>query len=149
MTVVRYPLKLLRLRPEARLPVQASASASGFDLYACVPQPGYIDITPDPLPVPTGIAIEFPYGLDVQIRPRSGLSARGVAVTLGTIDADYRGELLVTMYLFGSHDRFRVNHGDRIAQLIVGYLAPVDLLEVDRLTPTERGGGGHGSTGLR
>ena len=149
MTEQRYSLKLLRLRPEAKLPVLASASASGFDLYACVPRPGYIDITSDPVPVPTGIAVEFPYGLDVTIRPRSGLSARGVAVTLGTIDADYRGELLVTMYLFGSLERFRVNHGDRIAQLVVGYLAPVELLEVDTLSPTERGGGGHGSTGLR
>jgi dUTP pyrophosphatase len=142
-------LKLLRLRPDARLPVRASAAASGLDLYACLPHPGYLDLTADPTPVPTGIAIEFPFGLDVQIRPRSGLSSKGVMTTLGTIDADYRGELLVTMYLIGSRQSFRVAHGDRIAQLVVTHLAPVELVEVDALNPSERGAGGHGSTGLR
>jgi dUTP pyrophosphatase len=70
-------------------------------------------------------------------------------VTLGTIDADYRGELLVTMYLFGSRETHRINHGDRIAQLVFGLLAPVDLVEVKALTETRRGEGGHGSTGMR
>jgi dUTP pyrophosphatase len=149
MTEDRYPVKILRVRPEALLPVRATPGASGLDLYACVPAPGYIDLSRDPTTVPTGIAVEAPLGIDVQIRPRSGLSARGVGVTLGTIDADYRGELLVTMYLFGSHDTLRINHGDRIAQLVFSYLAPVDLKEVDSLSRTERGAGGHGSTGLR
>ena len=149
MTEDRYPIKMVRVRPEALLPARATPHASGFDLYACVPSPGYIDLSHDPTTVPTGIAIEAPLGTDVQIRPRSGLSAQGVGVTLGTIDADYRGELLVTMYLFGSRDTHRVNHGDRIAQLVFGYLAPVDLQEVDSLSRTERGTGGHGSTGVR
>lgn len=149
MTDQRYPVKLLRVRPEASLPVRGTAGASGFDLYACVPAPGFIDLSHDPTPVPTGIAIEFPLGIDVQIRPRSGLSARGIAVTLGTIDADYRGELLVTMFLVGSRDTHRISHGDRIAQLVFSWLAPVELSEVDSLSKTERGAGGHGSTGLR
>jgi dUTP pyrophosphatase len=149
MTDGPLSIKLVRLRPEATLPVRATPGASGFDLYACLASPGYVDLSRDPTPVPTGIAVEAPFGVDVQIRPRSGLSARGVGVTLGTIDADYRGELLVTMYLFGSRDTHRINHGDRIAQIVFGWLAPVELVEVDALTETERGGGGHGSTGLR
>jgi dUTP pyrophosphatase len=148
MTNSNLAVNVLRLRPEARLPVRASAAASGLDLYACLPG-GYLDLSHDPLPVPTGIAIEFPFGLDVQIRPRSGLSALGVGVTFGTIDADYRGELFVTMYLFGSRDRHRIQHGDRIAQLVIGQLAPATIVEVDELSPTVRGTGGHGSTGLR
>jgi dUTP pyrophosphatase len=149
MTAEPFPIKLLRVRPEARLPVRATPGASGFDLYACLPNPGYVDLSRDPMPVPTGIAVEAPFGVDVQIRPRSGLSARGIGVTLGTIDADYRGELLVTMYLFGSRDTHRISHGDRIAQLVFGWLAPVELAEADALSPTDRGDGGHGSTGMR
>jgi dUTP pyrophosphatase len=143
-------IHFLRLHPAARSPVRASAGASGFDLSACLPDPpGYIDVDAVPVRVPTGIAIEFPFGLDVQIRPRSGLSARGVAVTLGTIDADYRGELLVTMYVFAGETAVRVQHGDRIAQLVVGLLAPVRFEETQALSDTDRGAGGHGSTGLR
>ncbi|MEE8473052.1 MAG: dUTP diphosphatase, partial [Dehalococcoidia bacterium] len=84
---------------------------------------------------------------DVQVRPRSGLSARGVGVALGTIDSDYRGEVLVTMYLFGSDDSYPVVDGDRIAQLVITSLVDMPLAEVEELTPTQRGDGGHGSTG--
>ena len=143
----KVAVKLLRLRPEARLPHRATAQASGFDLYACLPAPGYLDLGRDPITVPTGVAIEFPFGIDAQVRPRSGLSARGVAVPLGTIDADYRGELLVTMYLTGSQPTYRVHDGDRIAQLVFAWLAPVEITEVDALSPSGRGTGGHGSTG--
>lgn len=142
-------VKLRRLRPEATLPRRATPGASGFDLYACLPDGGSLVLGRDPVRVPTGVAMEAPFGVDVQIRPRSGLSARGVGVTLGTIDADYRGELQVTMYLFGSAESFAVNHGERIAQLVFGLLAPVELVEADSLSDTDRGAGGHGSTGLR
>jgi dUTP pyrophosphatase len=147
MTELPFQIKLRRVSPDARIPVRASAGASGYDLHACLPGGGSIDLSRDPVSVPTGIAIEAPPGIDVQIRPRSGLSARGVGVTLGTIDADYRGELLVTMYLFGTRAAHQVNHGDRIAQLVFARLAPVELIEVDTLSHTERGEGGHGSTG--
>ena len=147
MAEERYPVKVVRVRPEATLPVRATPHASGYDLYACVPVPGYVDLSRDPTTVPTGIAIEAQFGIDVQIRPRSGLSAQGVGVTLGTIDADYRGELLVTMFLFGSRETHRINHGDRIAQLIFSYLVPIEMQEVESLSRTERGEGGHGSTG--
>jgi dUTP pyrophosphatase len=97
--------------------------------------------------VPTGVAIEAPEGYDVQIRPRSGLSAQGIMATLGTIDADYRGELLVTMYVLSYRHPHTVRDGDRIAQLVIGRLAQIDVVEAEALSETERGAGGHGSTG--
>lgn len=137
----------MRLRPDARLPERASAGATGLDLFACLGQGCHIDVGPDPVLVGTGLALEPPPGYDVQIRPRSGLSRLGVIATFGTIDADYRGEILVTLYCVGSRTTYRLRHGDRIAQLVVTPLAPLPVLEVSKLSETERGTGGHGSTG--
>jgi dUTP pyrophosphatase len=141
-------LKVLRLRPEAQLPLQATAGASGYDLFACL-EDGDLLLSPDPVLVPTGIAIELPPGCDATIRPRSGLASRGVNVILGTIDSDYRGELLVAMHVFGSRGSYRVQHGDRIAQLVITRLLELSLRETDALSSTTRGTGGHGSTGER
>lgn len=138
-------LRVLRLRPGARLPVRSTPAASGFDLHACLDAP--LALGPAPRMVPTGIAIEFPPGFDVQVRPRSGLSAKGVGVALGTIDADYRGEVLVTMWTFGGLASYELGDGDRIAQLAITQLAPVDIVEASELSQTSRGDGGHGSTG--
>jgi dUTP pyrophosphatase len=140
-------LKVQRLRPGARLPVRATAGSSGLDLFACLEDPEGLLLGRDPVLVPTGIALEIPPGFDAQVRPRSGLSARGVGVALGTIDSDYRGEVLVTMYVFGSQDSFRIRHGDRIAQLVLSRLAEMPVVEAEELSPTDRGSGGHGSTG--
>lgn len=139
-------LKVQRLYPEARLPERATEGASGFDLYACLPE-GELTLGPDPVRVPTGVAIELPAGYDAQVRPRSGLALQGVGVAFGTIDSDYRGEVLVTMWVFGSRTEHRVRHGDRIAQLVVARLAELPVVEVAALTPTARGASGHGSTG--
>jgi len=140
-------LKVQRLRPGARLPVRATPGSSGLDLFACLEGPEGLLLGRGPVLVPTGIALEIPPGFDAQIRPRSGLSARGVGVALGTIDSDYRGEVLVTMYVFGSQDSFRIRHGDRIAQLVLSRLAELPVVEAEQLSPTARGSGGHGSTG--
>ncbi len=142
-------LRVQLLRPGARLPQRQSALASGFDLHACL-EGGSIELGPSPLLVPTGIAVAAPQGLDVQLRPRSGLASRGVLTVFGTLDADYRGELFVTMYcLPGSGDagRYVIEDGARIAQLVVGRLAPAAFEVVADLDATERGAGGHGSTG--
>lgn len=139
-------LRIQRLRPEARLPVRATPGASGLDLYACLPE-GDVTLGPDPVRVTTGIALEIPPGYDVQVRPRSGLSLKGVGVSFGTIDSDYRGEVLVTMWVFGSRREHPVRHGDRIAQLVIARLAELPLEETEALTPSARGAGGHGSTG--
>ena len=141
------PLKIKRLRPDAKLPKRATPGSTGLDLFACIEGEGTIALSTQPRLIPTGIAIEVPGGYDVQIRPRSGLSAKGVGVTFGTIDSDYRGEILVTMYLFDPHAAFEIKHGDRIAQMVISRIADLPLTEVEELSPTERGSGGHGSTG--
>ena len=140
---------LIRARlvhPSARLPLKATASASGYDLYACLPG-GPIDLGQVPALVPTGLAIAVPDGFDAQVRPRSGLARQGVMVAFGTIDADYRGELLVTMYTTAPGIRHTVHDGDRIAQLVISRLADVRFVESGPLDVTARGAGGHGSTG--
>ena len=139
-------LKIKRLRPEATIPSPATEGASGLDLYAYLPDGG-LTLTQDPVRVPAGVALEFPPGCDVQVRPRSGLSLKGVGVAFGTVDSDYRGEVLVTMWLFGSNREHTVRHGDRIAQLVIARLADLTVEEVDELAPSERGTSGHGSTG--
>jgi dUTP pyrophosphatase len=143
---VTAQLRIKRLHPDAQLPGRATPGASGFDLYANLPD-GDIDLGPDPVRVGTGVAIEFPQGYDVQVRPRSGLSLKGVGCSFGTIDSDYRGEILVTLWTFGSAKEHTIHHGDRIAQLVVGALADLPVVEVDELSESGRGAGGHGSTG--
>ena len=143
--MISIELRVRRLHPAARMPERSSAEATGLDLYACLDEA--LELTQTPRMVPCGIAVEFPYGFDVQVRPRSGLSAKGVAVAFGTIDADYRGELLVTMWTIGGQDSYRLEHGDRIAQLVVAPLAEASVVEVAELSATARGDGGHGSTG--
>ena len=144
----RAVLRVRALRAGARLPARQSDLASGYDLHACLEgEPLVIEGTPRL--VPTGLAVAAPAGFDVQVRPRSGLSLRGVMATLGTLDADYRGELFVTLYCLPGCGPHEVRHGDRIAQLVVGRLAEVEWQLVDELDATPRGESGHGSTGLR
>jgi dUTP pyrophosphatase len=131
-------LKIKRLHPYARLPKRATAGSTGFDLFACVEGSAIKLVGTQPKLIPTGIAIEIPRGYDVQIRPRSGLSAKGVGVTFGTIDSDYRGEILITMYLFNPSATFEIKHGDRIAQMVVSTIADLPLVEVEALSPTAR-----------
>ena len=139
-------LQVVRLRAGARLPERQSALASGFDLHACL-DGGTFEVGTRPVLVPTGLAIAAPAGSDVQVRPRSGLFARGVIAGLGTLDADYRGEVFVTMYCLPEPGRYVIADGERIAQLVVARLATVAWAEVDALPPSARGSSGHGSTG--
>jgi dUTP pyrophosphatase len=138
-------IRVKKLRPGARLPVRATPGATGYDLHACLDAD--LQVGREPVRVPTGIAIEAPAGYDVQIRPRSGLSSQGVIAVFGTIDADYRGELLVTLYTLPYREPHTVHNGDRIAQLVISRLADIPLEEVTELAESERGAGGHGSTG--
>jgi dUTP pyrophosphatase len=141
-----FALNVMRLHPDAQLPARATDGASGLDLYAYVPE-GALTLGIDPVRVHTGVALEFPRGYDVQVRPRSGLSLKGVGASFGTIDSDYRGEVLVTMWVFGSRSEYIVRHGDRIAQLLVAKLAELTVVEVETLAASSRGASGHGSTG--
>jgi dUTP pyrophosphatase len=138
-------LKVKLLRAGAQAPRRATPGSSGLDLFACLDAP--LDLSQDVTLVPTGIATEAPPGYDLQIRPRSGLGRQGVDIILGTVDSDYRGEIFVNMRTFGSTTTFRIEPGDRIAQLVVARVEDVEVIEVGELSDSERGAGGYGSTG--
>jgi dUTP pyrophosphatase len=138
-------IRIKRLRANARLPERATEGSTGYDLCACLEQP--LEVGPEPVRIPTGFAMEFACGLDVQIRPRSGLSSRGVLVVLGTVDSDYRGEVLVTMYTLPHRRPHVVQDGDRIAQMVVNRADEVTVELAEELSATFRDAGGHGSTG--
>ena len=142
MITVRVQL----LRPGAQLPLRGTEFSSGLDVFACLAD-GPVEVTQTPVVIPTGIAMEVPFGFDAQLRPRSGLARKGVLSTFGTLDADYRGELMITMYTVAPEIRHTIEHGDRISKLVIAALAPVTFELAEELSPTERGAGGHGSTG--
>ena len=132
------------------LPEYATPQSAGMDLRANIDSP----ITLKPMArqlVPTGLYIALPAGFEAQIRPRSGLALKhGITVlnTPGTIDADYRGELMVLLVNFSDTD-FVINDGERIAQMVIarheqGSFEPVDILD-----ESERGAGGYGHTGVK
>lgn len=137
-------------RSRHALPAYATALSAGMDLRANIDSP----ITLRPLErslVPTGIYIALPPGHEAQIRPRSGLATKhGITVinSPGTVDADYRGELRVSLVNL-SNEPFTIEDGERIAQMIVARHETVVWNEVDTLDETERGAGGWGSTGTK
>lgn len=135
------------IHPDAKLPFRATEGASGFDLYACLPDKRPVRLGQRPTLVPTGIALEVPLGIDAQIRPRSGLARNGILSTFGTLDSDYRGEIMVALYTLAPDIEYEINHGDRIAQLVFVRLADVTFEQAGSLSATVRGAGGHGSTG--
>ncbi len=133
------------------LPSYQSAAAAGLDLMAAVPEAAPMTFAPGARGlVPCGIAIALPPGFEGQVRPRSGIAVRqGITVlnAPGTIDADYRGEVMVLLINLGP-DLFAVTRGMRIAQLVVTPVARAKVVEVAELDPTTRGAGGFGSTGV-
>lgn len=135
------------IQPGAKLPFRATDGASGFDLYACLPDGRPVRLGQRPTLVPTGIALEVPRGIDAQIRPRSGLARNGILSTFGTLDSDYRGEIMVALYTLAPDIEYEINDGDRIAQLVFVRLADVQFEQAGSLSTTVRGAGGHGSTG--
>jgi dUTP pyrophosphatase len=141
-------LRLMRLRATAVAPSYATGGAAGLDLCAAIDDP--VSLAPGASArVPTGFAIALPPGHEGQVRPRSGLAAKhGVTVlnAPGTIDEDYRGELVVLLVNLGPEPH-RIAPGDRIAQLVVAPVTKVALRLVEELDETQRGSGGFGSTG--
>ena len=132
------------------LPQYATPLSAGMDLRANIDAP----ITLHPLErhlIPTGLFIALPPGYEAQVRPRSGLALKkGITVlnSPGTIDADYRGELMVLLVNLSADD-FVVNDGERIAQMVVARHAQVQFVPVAELDDTERGAGGYGHTGVK
>lgn len=144
-------LRIKKLDPAASVPAYQSDQAAGLDLAACLPS-GAVMIAPGQIvPVPCGIAMAIPAGFEAQVRPRSGLATRnGITMpnTPGTIDSDYRGQVIVPLINLGK-ERFEVTHGMRIAQMVIAPVSRAEVSEVESLDETARGGGGFGSTGLR
>nr|WP_254120975.1 deoxyuridine 5'-triphosphate nucleotidohydrolase [Shouchella clausii] len=161
-------VKAKRLHPDAVLPRLATEGSAGFDLYAVVEaiiEPGETKV------VKTGLAFELPPGYEMQIRPRSGITAKTpLRVQLGTVDADYRGEVGVIVdntstdtwsnasrRIDNTYDEstrnktsgYIIKSGDRIAQAVIQRLPSVEFTEVESLGDTERGEGGFGSSGVK
>lgn len=144
-------VRIKRLNNDAIIPTMGSVDAAGCDLYAnLVTDGGSVTIAPGAtFFVKTGIAVEIPKQYAGFIYARSGLaSKRGLrpANCVGVIDNDYRGEIMVALHN-DSYSPQTINHGERIAQMVIGpYIRP-EFVEVDDLTDTERGDGGFGHTG--
>ena len=132
------------------LPAYQSVHAAGLDLLAGLPADApMVLLSGARALIPTGLSIELPPGYEAQIRPRSGLALKHGVTLLnspGTVDADYRGEIMVLLINHGA-EPFTIRRGDRIAQLIVASVAHVAVVEVEELANTTRGAGGFGSTG--
>ena len=132
------------------LPAYATPQSAGMDLRANIDEA----ITLHPMErrlIPTGLHIALPAGFEAQIRPRSGLALKhGLTVlnTPGTVDADYRGEVMVLLINLGDKD-FVINDGERIAQMVIARHETADFIAVEVLDETERGGGGYGHTGVK
>ncbi|WP_257202191.1 dUTP diphosphatase [Corynebacterium cystitidis] len=143
------PIPLKRLDKDLPLPRRAHRGDAGVDLYAAE------DVTLAPLQrslVGTGVALALPLGTVGLVHPRSGLSAKqGMSIVNapGTIDADYRGEIKVNLINLDPEVPIEISRGMRIAQLVIQKVELCDFTEVEELDSTDRGEGGHGSTGTR
>ena len=132
------------------LPAYATPQSAGMDLRANIDE----SIVLHPMErrlVPTGLFMALPAGFEAQIRPRSGLALKhGITVlnTPVTIDADYRGEIMVLLINFSQTD-FVINDGERIAQMVIAKHENAEFIEVETLDETERGAGGYGHTGVK
>lgn len=148
--MARVTIAVKRVRPATDplpLPQYMTPGSAGMDLLADVDEPEEIAPGGRAL-IPTGIAIELPAGFEAQVRPRSGLALRHGVTLLnapGTIDADYRGEIKVILINHGDQS-FRVERGDRIAQMVVAPVARAELREATDLADSDRGAGGFGHT---
>ena len=132
------------------LPEYATPGSAGMDLRANIDAP--ITLAPGERKlIPTGIYIALPVGYEAQVRPRSGLALKygiGLANMLGTVDADFRGEIGVILINLGQED-FVVNDGERIAQMVIAKHETAEWDVVEELDETERGEGGYGHTGVK
>lgn len=133
-----------------QLPAYATSQSAGMDLRANLEAPIVLKPMERKL-VSTGLFIALPEGFEAQVRPRSGLALKhGITVlnTPGTIDADYRGEVMVLLVNF-SQEEFVIRDGERIAQMVIARHEQGQFVEVEVLDETERGTGGYGHTGVK
>ena len=129
-----------------------SGASAGLDLVAALPEDGPMELVPGARKlVPTGLVLQIPEGYEVQVRPRSGLAIRHGITLLnspGTIDSDYRGEVMVMLINLGA-EAVTIERGERIAQIVVAPVVQAALVEVKAVSETTRGAGGFGSTGTK
>ena len=141
-------VEFAKLSPKAKLPTQGSSQAAGWDLYAL--EETVIERRKSAM-IKTGLAVAIPEGWEGQIRCRSSLGKKGMIMPngVGTIDSDYRGELMVLATWIGEGESFTVKAGERVAQLLFAPVPNVKIVETeyDNLGQTERGKGGFGSSG--
>lgn len=141
-------IRIVKLNEHAILPEYQTKQAAAMDVHACLDAP--IILGPmERRMIPTGIAIELPEGFEAQIRARSGMSIKhGLTMVngIGTIDSDYRGEIGVLIINLGA-EPFTIEHGMRIAQMVIARHETVAWQEVESMSETARGTGGYGSTG--
>ena len=145
---IHPPIRVVQDKAQAKLPSYATPESAGADLCACLDETMVIPPSGRVL-VPTGLRMEIPSGFEGQVRSRSGLAVKYGIIVLnspGTIDADYRGELMVVLHNTGT-EPFSVSSGDRIAQLIIAPVVKAVFLHSDVLSDSDRGTGGFGSTG--
>ena len=143
-------ISVKKLRPNAKLPTYGSEFAAGADLYACLEEAVTIEPQQTKL-IPTGLAMEIPLGWAGLIYARSGLATkRGLAPAnkVGVVDPDYRGEIMVSLHNHGTEAQ-TVEHGERIAQLVLTPYLTACFHEAEELSETVRGAGGFGSTGTK
>jgi len=149
MTMGKVKVKIIN-KSKHQLPTYATALSAGIDLRANLNERVVLKPLERKL-IPTGLFIELPESYEAQIRPRSGLAIKkGITVlnTPGTIDADYRGEVMVILVNLSSEE-FVVEDGERICQMVVARHATVEWEQSDILNQTERGDGGFGHTGKK
>lgn len=140
-------VKIVENGSEQHVPARMSQEAAGLDVRAALDtvvriMPGSSEA------IPLGVAVEVPVGYEVQLRPRSGLTRRGIVCGFGTIDSDYRGQLFAVLFNH-SGTPHNVFHGERVAQIVVNRIEVCAPMVVHELRATERGSGGMGSTGSR
>ena len=142
------PVRVKKVRPDAKLPTYGSDEAAGADLYACLEED--VVIAPGQSAwITTGISMEIPRGYAGLIYARSGLACkRGLAPAnkVGVVDSDYRGEFMIVLHNHGSEPQ-TVSHGERVAQLVITPVLTPGFVEVVQLDETQRGSDGFGSTG--
>jgi dUTP pyrophosphatase len=142
-------IRVKKLKQNAKLPTRGSVQAAGYDLYACLEGEALTIKPHETVKIGTGLCIEIPEGFFGGIFARSGLATKkGLrpANCVGVADSDYRGEYIISLYNDSDLPQ-RIEQHERIAQLIVLPFLPVNFVEVEELSETERGAGGFGSTG--
>ncbi len=146
--MLKVPIRRLPHGEGLPLPEYVSFGAAGLDLYAAVDDRLIIQ-SGKTVVVPTGISIALPEGYEGQVRSRSGLALKhniGIINAPGTIDSDYRGEIMLIMTNFSDKD-YVVRRGDRVGQLVIARYERIEWEETSELPPTDRGSGGFGHSG--